>query len=87
MLRDRIDQFVKKINAPIICKFDDLEMTFEDGDTLAAYEFEKNYDIVCVSVEDGKVVVELKEHSAPNINSIGNEKVSGTDWIEEHKKL
>ena len=87
MLKYRIDQFVKKINAAIICKFDDQEKTFEDGNELAVYEFDKNYDIVSVSVEDGKVVVELKERTVPNINSIGDEQVPGTDWIEEHKKL
>ena len=87
MLKYRTEQFVMKIKAPVICRFDDQELNFEDGSALAEYEFEKSYGIEAISVADGAVVVELKESPVPSINSIGDELVQGSDWIEEHKKL
>lgn len=87
MLKYRIDQFVEKIKAPIICQFGNQRMMFENGNTLAMYEFENSYDIESLIIEDGKVVVGLKERSVPNINSIGDELIPGGSWIEEHRRL
>lgn len=82
----RIDQFVKKIKAPIVCKFDDQELSFENGEKLAEHVFEKYYLIDSVEIEDGKAVLILTERVVPSINSIGDEIVPGEDWIKEHKE-
>ena len=86
MMKYNTEQFVKVINSPIICKFDGQELTFEDGKAMAAYEFDKKTDVISITIEDGKAVVELKERPVPNINYIGEEAIHGDDWIEEHKK-
>lgn len=79
-------QFVSKITAPILCRFDGEELPFENGKALAMYEFDKNYIVDEIKIEDDKAVIELKELPVPYINSIGEEMVSGDDWIKEHKE-
>ncbi len=70
------EQFVRKINAPIICMFDGEELTFENGEALASYEFDKRYIVDSVSIDNGKAVVKLSELPVPNINWVGEEAVS-----------
>lgn len=31
------EQFVKKINVPLVCRFDDQELSFDDGKDFAKY--------------------------------------------------
>ena len=80
----RIEQFVKKINAPIVCKAKDKEFSFDSGAELAAYEFDKHYQIDSVEIKDSKAILNLSVFVTPDINSIGEETVPGTDWIKEH---
>ncbi len=40
-----IEQFVKKINAPLVCRFDDQELSFDDGKDLAKHWFDKKYEV------------------------------------------
>lgn len=82
----KIDQFVSKIKAPIVCKADGKELSFASGEELAAHDFDKYYLIDSVEIEDGKAVLMLRERSIPMINSIGEELVAGEDWIREHKE-
>lgn len=84
MNKHHTEQFVSKIKAPIVCRFDGKELSFEDGEALAAHQFEKRYGIKSIEVEDGKAVVYLQEKPVPNINFVGEEIVSGDDWIQEH---
>ena len=79
-----IDQFVKKIKAPIICKFDGQEVSFENGEKLAEQVFDKYYLIESVEIEDGKAVLIMTERKMPSINSVGDELVPGEEWIREH---
>jgi hypothetical protein len=81
-----IEQFVMKIKAPIVCKYDGKETSFDSGEELAAYQFDKRYNVDTVTIEEDKVVITLAELATPNINSVGDEQVSGEDWIEEHKR-
>ena len=39
-----------------------------------------------VSIENGRAVITLTELPVPMINSVGDELVSGDNWIEEHKR-
>ena len=82
----KIDQFVKIIKAPIVCNVNGEALSFTNGEELAAHDFEKYYLIDSIKVEDGKAVLNLIEKATANINSIGDELVSGEDWIKEHKE-
>ena len=80
------EQFVAKIKAPIVCKFDGQELNFDTGESLATYQFDKKYKVDSVSIENGRAVITLTELPVPMINYVGDELVSGDNWIEEHKR-
>lgn len=80
------EQFVTKIKTPIVCKFDGQELNFNTGELLATHQFDKKYKVDSVSIEDGKAVITLTELPVPMINFVGDELVSGDNWIEEHKR-
>ncbi len=75
MLKYNTDQFVKKINAPIVCKVDGKKLAFKNGETLTSYEFDKKYGVDCITIEDGKTVITLQEQGVPKVNWIGEEAV------------
>ena len=41
----RIEHFVRKIKAPIVCRMDNEELSFSDGEELAVCTFDKYYII------------------------------------------
>ena len=55
----RIEHFVRKIKAPIVCRMDNEELSFSDGEELAVYTFDKYYIIDSVEIEGGKAVLTL----------------------------
>lgn len=61
-------------------------MSFASGEELAAHDFEKHYLIDSIEIEDGKALLLLSEKVTLNNNSIGDELVSGEDWIREYKE-
>lgn len=63
-------------NAPVICRGAGEELSFESGETMAAYQFEKRYRVERIDIEDGKAVVYLKEIPDANVNWIGSKEVS-----------
>lgn len=73
------EQFVSRINAPVICRGAGEELSFESGEALAAYQFEKHYRVEYIDIEDGKVVVNLKEIPNANVNWVGSEEVFFSD--------
>ncbi len=81
-----IDQYVKKIKAPIICKFDGQEVSFENGEKLAERVFNKFCLIDSVQIKDEKAVLIMTERKKSSINSGGEEMFPGEDWIREHKE-
>lgn len=83
----KIEQFVSKIKAPIVCRIDDEELSFADGEELAAHTFDNYYFIDTVEIEDGKAVLTLTARTAPAISSVGDELVTTEDWIKEQKEL
>lgn len=78
------EQFVKKINVPIVCRFDGKELFFENGTDFAAYPLERNYLVDLITIENASVVISLREHPVSNIHSIGNKMGSVNDWVKEH---
>lgn len=73
------EQFVKKINASIACRFDGKELFFESGTDFAAYSFERNYLVDLITIENASVVISLREHPISSIHSIGNKMGSAND--------
>ncbi len=73
MEKDKIDQFVSRINAPIICRFEDQEWNFNDGKELAEYSFDKCLLIDSLTIEGGKVVLTLSELTQQSTNWTGEE--------------
>lgn len=71
-----VEQFVVKIKAPVIVRIGDVEMSFDDGKTLAEYKFDKRYLVDQITIEDGKAVITLLEQEMPNVNWMGSEEVS-----------
>lgn len=70
------EQFVGRINAPVICRGAGEEVLFENGEAMAVYQFEKRYRVGRIDIEDDKAVVNLKEIPDANVNWIGSEEVS-----------
>lgn len=69
----KIEQFVSKINAPIICRFEDQEWSFKDGKELAGHVFDKRYLIDSLTIEGEKVVLALSELTQQPMNWTGEE--------------
>lgn len=65
----RTEKIVKKIQAPIICVIDGVEIEYENGAAMYAHEFGKNYQVESFSARDRKIVVALKDWTAPYADS------------------
>lgn len=71
-----IEQFLSKINAPCIVRIGETGMSFDDGVALDKNQFDKQYLVDQVTIEDGKAVITLKESEMPDVNWVGSEEVS-----------
>lgn len=67
------EQFANKIRLPIICRFDGMELNFENGVALADHKFDKKYENDRIETDGEKIVVDLKEWSMPSISWVGEE--------------
>lgn len=66
---------VKNITSPVTVCFEGKTLEFANGKELAEYEFEKNYLIVRIYSDNGKITIELKE----------NDRMNNTNWIGEEQ--
>lgn len=73
-----IEQFVKKIKVPIVCKLENSELSFENGEELAVYTFDNYYLINSIEIDGGKAVITLQERMTSKNNSVGD------DWSNDH---
>ena len=72
-----LDQFIQKINAPVICIIDGIKTYYPSGKDLATHKFEKPYIISSITVDEKCAVIWLKENTSINNNNwIGEECVS-----------
>lgn len=55
------ESFIRKIQAPILCKIGDNLKEFANGTELAETALEKPYEIADIRVLDNKIVLSLKE--------------------------
>ena len=65
----------EKIISPVSVRYDGQTKEFINGKHLAEYEFEKNYLIDSISVDNGKLIIELKE----------NDNINTTNWVGEEQ--
>lgn len=80
------EQFVKKIKVDLVCRFDDHELCLENGEALAAYQFDRKYVVDTISMEEGRIIVNLMECPVPEMSSVGEELMATEDWMNEHKE-
>lgn len=69
----KLEGFIKKIESPIICVFDNREVEFADGVALSEQSFDKYWLVDSISVKDRNIVLIMKENQ--NINDV--------EWIGE----
>ena len=71
MLTYKIDQFVKKIHAPITCRYEGQEWKFENGEELADHAFDKRYLIDSLEIDESRAVLQLSEATQQAMNWTG----------------
>lgn len=64
-----------KITTPVTACFDGQRKEFANGLALAAFEFDKNYLVERISVENGRIHIDLIE----------NQKMNTTNWVGEEE--
>lgn len=69
----KLEAFIEKIESPVICVFDGKEVEYADGKELAGHVFDRYWLVDGINVNDGKVLLKMKENK--NTNSV--------DWIGE----
>lgn len=83
------EQFIKKIQAPILCKIDDDLKEFANGNELAETKLEKQYEISEIEAFDNKIVLFLKEkkdtYSFKVMNWVGEEAICQTTLYDPDK--
>ena len=63
-----LDNFVEKIESPIVCAIEDAEYPFVNGKELSQHYFAKNYYVQSLKSQEGYVILKLAESSANDIN-------------------
>lgn len=72
----RLESFIEKITAPVICVLGDTKMEYANGRELSGQAFDKYWLVDSISVRDKKIVLVMKENTATNnIEWIGEEAV------------
>ena len=70
----RVDQFVAKIESPVVAVIDDKQMEFADGKALAETSFSKLFRIESLTAKGNKVYAKLVENDRLNdMNWTGEE--------------
>ena len=71
----RVEQFVAKIESPVIAVIEDKQMEFADGKALADTSFSKLFRIESLTARGNKVFVKLVE----------NNRLNDTNWTGEEQ--
>ena len=71
----KIEQFVAKIESPVVAVIEDKQMEFADGKALAETTFSKLFRIESLTARGDKVVVKLVE----------NDRLNDTNWTGEEQ--
>ena len=76
----KIDRLVRKIKCPVICKTEDTQIEFDNGEQAAEYSFDKYYLVDAIDLIGGKMIIHLVENKRLNdMNWVGEETVSVFD--------
>ena len=71
----RVEQFVAKIESPIVAVIEDKQMEFADGRALADTSFSKLFRVESMTARGDKVFVKLVE----------NDRLNDTNWTGEEQ--
>lgn len=67
----RVEQFVAKIESPVVTKIGDHSIIFQNGEAFANASFCEPVVIDSIYAEDNRVVIEL----------VKNDRVNDTNWL------
>lgn len=71
----RVEQFVAKIESPIVAVIEDKQMEYADGKALADTSFSKLFRVESMTARGDKVFVKLVE----------NDRLNDTNWTGEEQ--
>ena len=71
----KVEQFVAKIESPVVAVIEDKQMEFVDGKALAETAFSKLFRIESLTARGSKVYVKLVE----------NDRLNDTNWTGEEQ--
>ena len=71
----KVEQFVEKIMAPLVCRSGETEWKFNSGIELAKYSFDKHYLIDSLEIENGSVVLIFSEWTHVQTNWVGENRI------------
>ena len=71
----RVEQFVAKIESPVVAVMEDKQMEFADGKVLAEMAFSKLFRIESLTARGGKVIIKFVE----------NDSINDTRWSGEEQ--
>lgn len=70
----RVEQFVAKIESPVVAVIEDKQVEYPDGKALAGTAFSKLFRVEALTARGGKIIVRLVENDQINdINWVGEE--------------
>ncbi len=73
-----VEQFVKKINNPIICVYKNNRLSFCNGLELSFFEFDNKVSINEITIENNNVLIQVID---------GAGLITNESWIEEHMRV
>ena len=73
----KIEQFVAKIESPVVAVIEDKQMEFADGRALANTTFSKLFRVESLTARGDKVFVKLVE----------NDRLNDTNWLGEEQSF
>jgi len=71
----RVEQFVAKIESPVVAKIGDHSIIFHNGDELASASFCEPLKIHSIYAENDRIIIEL----------VKNDRLNDTYWIGEEQ--
>lgn len=51
-----------RIHGPVLCMIDGKETAFANAQELLEHEFDRKYEVTCISARNDQIVVELREN-------------------------
>lgn len=62
----RLEPFIEKITAPVICVFGETEIKYSNGRELSEQAFDRYWLVDSIFIRDGRIVLQMKENDQIN---------------------